>query len=283
MKGTSIILEGGASRAIFSCGILDCLHDNDIFIDNLVGTSAGICYGVSYISRQRRRNYKITEKYMSDKRYMGASHLMNRRNKSFYNLDFVFYEIPEHLLPFDFDTYREHCGEVYACVTNIETGLPEYIKVSPDDHNFTALRASSALPLLFPPIEIDGKKYMDGGMVDSIPFEFALNSGSDKAVIILTQPRGYVKHPEKLAKLVKLTYRKYPKLAEALAHRHEMYNEQLRRIEELEKDGKVFVLAPEKDYGIGRTEKDPKILIPYHMSGYRYCETKIDGLREFLR
>ena len=280
---TGLVLEGGASRTIFTCGILDALLENGIYINYVVGASAGISYGVSYLSKQIGRNHKITEIYMSDKRYMGASNLFKKGNRSYYGLDFVFGEIPSKLLPYDFEEYERSGENGFGAVTNIETGETEYMRVLAADKKWTVLRASCALPLLFQPIKINGMYYMDGGITDSIPFKYALDSGLDKVIVVLTRPRGYKKSPEKLADLIKVTYPKYPKLAEAIRNRHLMYNRETEELSRLESKGKALVLAPERDYGISRLENDPKILLPYEKEGHDYAVRNLERIREFLR
>ena len=279
---TGLVLEGGASRTIFTCGILDALLDNNIFLNYVAGASAGISYGVSYLSKQSGRNHKITELYMNDKRYMGFGNMLDRNNRSYYGLDFVFGEVPARLLPFDFDEYKRNGENGFGAVTNIETGKTEYMRVKAEDKKWTVLRASCALPILFSPIKINGAYYMDGGITDSIPFRYALDSGLDKVIVVLTRPRGYVKKPEKLTSTVRLTYPKYPKLAEALKNRHIMYNRELEELSQLEKEGKALVLAPEKDYGIKRTENDPKILLPFEKEGYDYAVRNLEKIRSFI-
>ena len=277
-----LVLEGGASRTIFTCGILDALLENDIFINYVAGASAGISYGVSYLSKQIGRNHRITAEYMNDKRYMGFRNMLKRDNRSYYGLDFVFGEIPAKLIPYDFEEYRKNGENGFGAVTNIETGKPEYLRVSADDKNWTVLRASCALPLLFQPIKINGRYYMDGGITDSIPFKYAFDSGYDKLIVVLTRPRGYVKAPEKLWTAVKLAYPKYPNLAQALKNRHIMYNNEIAELEQLEKEGSVLILAPEKDYGISRTEHDPAVLLPFEKEGHDYGVRMIPKIREFI-
>ena len=278
---TGIVFEGGASRTAYSCGVMDCLLDNEIYMEYVIGVSAGIAYGVSYSSRQKGRNRKIFEEYMQDSRYMGIKHFLGKK-KSYYNLDFIYDEMPDKLIPFDWDTYI-NCGMTsHAVITNIETGMPEYYRIDEIDKKWMLLRASSSLPILFQPVEINGNLYMDGGMTDSIPFERAFKDGCDRVIVVLTRERGYVKKKESLLPLIKITYKKYPKLIEALENRHIMYNEQLRKLYELEKEGKVLVIAPSDTHGIGRTERKPEILIPYFEEGYKDTEKIIDKIREFI-
>lgn len=275
-----LILEGGASRTYFSCGVLDALLDLNIYAEDMVGVSAGISFGVSYVSRQKGRNLEILQKYVSDKRYMGARHLLNRKNRSYYNLDFVFGEIPESLVPFDHQAFDGRSGSCIAVMTDVETGEPVYMEMAPDK-KFMALRASCALPLLFQPIEIDGRKYMDGGVSDSIPFQYALDHGCDKVIVLLTRPRDFVKTHESAEKLIRVACRKYPKLVEKVSTRPERYNKQVEQLRQLEAEGRAFVIAPPDTHGIGRTEKDPKILEPFYKEGYGFCMSIKDELRIF--
>ena len=126
---TGIVLEGGAIRTIFSSGVCDALLTGDIMTDYVIGVSAGIAYGVSYVSRQIRRNLDIMVNYVNDKRYMGMGNLLRRNNRAYFGLDFVFGEIPNKLIPFDYDTFYAYPGEVEAAVTNLDTGEAEYFPV----------------------------------------------------------------------------------------------------------------------------------------------------------
>lgn len=270
-----LVLEGGASRTYYTCGILDRLLDDGIYADYVIGTSAGIANGVSYISRQRGRNYVIGTEYLPDKRYLGLRHLLNPKNKSYYNLDFIFDEIPNKLLPFDYDAFSAFRGKAVAVVTDIETGKAVYPEVSRYDRKNTVLRASCALPILFKPIEVNGKKCLDGGICDSIPVAHALQDGCKKAVVILTQPRDYRKKSDKSLELSAKLYKNYRNAANALKNRPANYNRTLDEIAKLEKEGKIFVIAPKASLGIKRTERNPEeIKRIYNMGVSDYDEIR---------
>ncbi len=279
---TAIVFEGGASRSLFSCGVMDVLLENEIYSDYVIGASAGISMGVSYASRQYRRNYEITKKYMPDKRYMGARHLIDRKNKSYYNLDFVFDEIPNKLILFDYEAYEKYKGNCIAVVTNVNTGKPEYLEVEADDKSFITLRATCALPILFPMIEINGEKYLDGGISNSVPFEKAIEDGCDKVIVVLTRARGYIKKTDSLVKLSCKLYRKYPMLCDCLMSRAQNYNEQIKRLREAESLGKVFVIEPLSTMGVGRTEKRPEKLLPLYSHGEEMARLKLGALKKYL-
>lgn len=276
-----LVLEGGASRTYFSCGVMDRMLELEIYTDYLIGVSAGISFGVSYVSRQFRRNYNIMTKYQHDKRYMGVRHLLNLKNKSYYNLQFVFDEIPNKLLPFDYKTFDSRGTSCKAVVTDLESGQAEYLEM-PEDREFNVLRASCALPLLFKPIEINGKLYMDGGVSDSIPFEKAFSDGCDKVIVLLTRPRGYVKGREKTTSIVKAAYGKHKAFMEAFLTRPERYNADIKRLEQLETEGRAFVLAPNDTFGIGRTENRPERLIKLYNEGYERCREREEELLNFM-
>ncbi|MBO5266510.1 MAG: patatin family protein [Ruminiclostridium sp.] len=278
---TGIIFEGGASRTAYSCGVMDCLLDNEIYIDYVLGVSAGIAYGVSYSSRQKGRNYAIFEKFVEDPRYMGIKHFLGKK-RSYYNLDFIYGEMPDKYLPFNWDAYMKYGMTSYAVITNINTGLPEYYRIDKVDKNWKILRATSSLPILFQPVEINGNLYLDGGISDSIPFEYALNNGCDKVIVVLTRERDFVKKKESIIPLIKIAYKKYPKLIEAMENRHIMYNNELEKLRKLEKEGKALVIAPANTHNIGRTERKSSILLPYFKEGYDFTSTIINEIKSFI-
>ncbi len=282
IKKLGLVLEGGASRTFYSCGVMDSLLKENIYADYIIGTSAGIANGVSYVSKQIGRNYVIGTKYLPTRKYQGFHHLLDRKNRSYYNLEFVFNEIPNKLLPFDYDTFSNFKGEVVAAVTNIETGKPEYLDVSRNDRRFMVLRASCSLPIMFQPIEINGIKYMDGGICDSIPVQHALDSGCDKCIVILTQPRDYRKQFDKSLKLSARVFKKYPEFCKALYSRPENYNKCLERIIELEKEAKVFVIAPKRSLGINRTENNAEEIKRIYDLGIKDFENSKKSLDVFL-
>lgn len=276
-----LVLEGGASRTYFTCGVLDGFLEKSLYADYMIGVSAGISFGVSYVSGQFKRNYNIMTKYQNDSRYMGIRHLINRKNRSYYNLDFVFDEIPNKLLPFDFNVFDNRNTMCKAVITRLDNGCPEYMEM-PRDSSFQLLRATCALPLLFKPIEINGVKYMDGGVSDSIPFKKAYADGCDKVIAILTHPQGYKKEYESATPLVKAAYRKYPKFVESFLSRPGKYNQALSELEQLRGEGKALILAPKDTYGVGRTERSPQKLEKLYNEGYNCFKENEAAIKAFI-
>ncbi len=277
-----ITMEGGASRTIFSCGVTDALLEENIMPDYFIGVSAGIAFGVSYLSGQKGRNLELAKNYMGDKRYMGARHLFNRKNRSYYNLPFVFREIPHKLLPFDYDAFGRFPGKVAACVTNIHTGKPEYLEVPRGEEQFDTLVASCALPVLFQPVKIGKHYYLDGGLSDSVPYKQAIAEGCDKNIVILTRERDYIKKADRSVGAIGKLYKKYPRIVEDLKTRPEKYNACMKELYEAESRGEVFVIAPKEAPGVGRTEGRADRLVALYQEGYRQAKEQMAELKKYL-
>mgnify|MGYP005759375255 FL=1 len=280
---TGIVLEGGAIRTIFSTGVCDALLTRGLMTDYVIGVSAGIAYGVSYVSKQSRRNLDIMVRYINDKRYMGWENLLRRGNHAYFGLDFVFETIPKQLVPFDYDTFAAYPGEVEAVVTNMDTGRPEYFPVERGDDRLKLLQATCALPFLFPVYTIQGRPYMDGGASDAIPFERAFAKGCDRLILVLTRERGYVRRPEKLQHLIDLAYHKYPGFCEAMRHRADTYNKVRGQLFQLEREGKVLLFAPKSTVGFHRTERDIDKIKALWQDGYDQGIARLDEVETFLK
>lgn len=275
----SLILEGGTLRPIFSAGVMDALLDNNITFPYCIGVSAGITNEVSYISKQKGRNLEVVTKYRNDNRYLSYRNFL--RCKSIFGLDFVFDEIPNNLIPFDMDTYRKYPGKVLVGVTNAHTGKTEYLNGKDLDDKATMLRATCAIPLLFPVIKINGKEYYDGGLCDPIPIKKAIADGNTKHLIVLTQPKGYKKELSKKNILVaKLLNKKYPNLKTPLLNRHNHYNETVKFCEQLENEGKVLILRPE--YNLDSFEKDINKLKSSYDHGYNLAINHLSEIKKLF-
>lgn len=278
---TGMVLEGGAVRTIYSTGVCDALLTRSLMTDYVIGVSAGIAYGVSYVSRQPRRNLDIMVNYINDKRYMGLGNLLRRDNRAYFGLEFVYSTIPNQLVPFDYDTFAAYPGEVEAVVTNLDTGAAEYFPLDRRDDKFKLLQATCALPFLFPVFRIQGRPCMDGGAADAIPYERAFAKGCDRVIVVLTRERDYVRRPEKLQPLIDLRYHKYPKFCETMRHRAERYNACREELFQLEREGKVILLAPHSTQGFSRIEKDVDKIRALWQDGYEAGKARAQEIRSF--
>ena len=277
----SLILEGGTFRPIFSAGVMDALLDNNIMFPYCIGVSAGITNGVSYISKQKKRNLDILMTYRNDKRYLGLRNFL--KCKSLFGLDFVYGEIPNKLSPFDMETYQKYEGKVLVGVTNAITGKTEYFDGKELDDNCSILRATCAIPLFFPAIKINDNYYYDGGICDPVPIRKAIADGNEKHLIVLTRPKEYRKSLSKGNIIVsKLFRKKYPNLKEPLLTRHNHYNETIRFCEELEAQGKAVIIRPTLEQSIESFEKDVNKLRDGYNNGYKMAIENLDKIKELF-
>lgn len=278
---TGIVLEGGALRTIFSSGVCDGLLKLGALPDYIVGVSAGVAYGVSYVSRQEGRNLEILTKYANDKRYMGKRNLLIPSNRCYFGLKFTYDDIPNRLVPFDYPAFEAYPGQVEAVVTNLYTGGAEYLPVPRRDDKFTLLQATCAMPLLFPIYHIGGIPCLDGGCADGIPYERAFAMGCDRVVVVLTRERSYRRGPESLQRAIDLRYRRYPGFCASMRTRAERYNAARERLFELEKEGRVLLFAPDSTQGFSRTERDTAKIKALWQNGYDKALSRLDEVRGF--
>ncbi|MBQ8002276.1 MAG: patatin family protein [Clostridia bacterium] len=277
-----LVLEGGASRALFSAGVMDAFLDYDIRADYVVGVSAGISNAMSYVSGQKGRAFKTSE-YFSHSEYMGVKHLLNPKKKSYYNLDFAFGTVPNTYLPFDHDAYASSGCTALAGVTNITTGEVEFMTVPPHDNSWKVLIASCALPLLFQPVTINSSQYLDGGIAEPVPVDKALADGCDKVIVITTREKSYVKTKDVGASLSARIYRKYPKVASLLKRRTTLYNQSRDNLKQLESEGRIFWIAPRDTSSWGRTDKSSDKLQQIYNEGYETALSIMDQIKEYLK
>lgn len=275
---TGLVLEGGGMRGVFTCGVLDYFMDKGIRFPYTIGVSAGACNGLSYMSGQRGRakfsNIDLLEKY----NYIGVRYLWKKRN--IMDFDLLFSEFPEHILPYDYDAYFSNPGRFEMVTTNCLTGTANYFEEKEDKARvIDIVRASSSLPYVCPITYVDNVPMLDGGIVDSIPLERAMNQGYEHNVVVLTRNRGYRKNAKDM-KIPHFIYKKYPRLRVALSRRCRVYNKQLEMVERLEDEGKIKVIRPVKPVMVDRIEKDIRKLTGFYEEGYRCAEQFAASFRE---
>ncbi len=276
---TGLVLEGGAMRGMFTAGVLDTFLDNNIKFDVIVGVSAGALFGVNLLSEQKGRALRYNKKYNSDKNYMGLIPLFKEGN--FFSTEYAYDRVPRKLDPFDDEKFKHSDTDFYAVMTDIESGMPEYVKINSVFEQMDALRASGSMPFVSKPVEINGRKFLDGGISDSIPFEWLSSQGCEKIVVILTRAADYQKKPMNKA-MAKLSGLKYPKIAERMKVRHEQYNSSVEKLRQWEKDGRAFVIRPSHTPEISRIEKDPEKLQAVYDLGTSDANAIIDDLKQYL-
>lgn len=274
-----LVLEGGAMRGMFTCGVIDTFLEQEIAFDGIVGVSAGALFGVNYVSGQKGRALRYNKKFNGMPNYMGVRPLLKEGN--IVNTEFAYEKVPRSLDPFDNEAYMASPVDFYAVMTDVFTGRPVYEKITDVFEQMDTLRASGSMPMVSKPVPIKGRQYLDGGISDSIPYKWMADQGYDKIVVVLTRDINYEKKPFSKA-MAKVFLRKYPKIAECMLKRHEEYNRSIANLRVLEKEGKVFVLRPSSPITISKMEKDPDKLQQVYDLGCRDCKKQLEALKVFL-
>ena len=279
-----LVLEGGALRTIYSSGVCDGLLEAGLDFDYVVGVSAGIAYGVSFLSGQFGRNLEIVTRYANDKRYMSKRNMLRPGNRHcYFGLDFTYDVIPNRLVPYDYAAFDRWPGMAEAVVTDLETGRAAYFPVDRQDKQFILLRATCAMPLLFPIFDYEGVKCLDGGVADPIPWKRALEMGCDRVVVILTRERGYHKMPEHLMGMMRAVYHRYPKFLDVMSRRVELYERSREELFEAERQGKALVYCPDCTQGFSRTERDVEKIQALWQQGLDHARARADETTAYLR
>jgi predicted patatin/cPLA2 family phospholipase len=276
-----IVLEGGAMRGLFTAGVLDVFMENGIRFDSAVGVSAGACFGSNLKSEQTRRSIRYNLRFAKDKRYCSVRSLI--KTGDMFGAEFCYHTIPDELDEFDVDTFESSPMDFWVVATDIETGKAVYHKLKDLDYDeLEWLRASASMPLASRIVEVGGRRMMDGGISDSIPLRFMQHIGMKKNVVILTQPRGYVKRQTKAVPMLKAVYKNYPLFVKACSDRHKMYNRELAYIRKAEQSGNTLVIAPPKKLPIGHIEHDEENLQRVYLIGRQAGIEKLKEVRKFL-
>jgi predicted patatin/cPLA2 family phospholipase len=279
---TGLVLEGGAMRGMFTAGVLDVFMENGITFPGAIGVSAGAVFGCNLKSNQPGRVIRYNTTYSRDPRYVSLRSLFTTGD--LYGEQFCYHELPDKLDPFDYDTFACSPMEFYVVATDVHTGKPVYHKCGTDGQKeLQWLRASASMPVVSRVVEVDGHSLLDGGVADSVPLRYFESIGYQKNVVVLTQPQEYKKTKSRLAPLMKLALRKYPRLAEVMARRHEEYNKTMEYIRSREETGDVLVIRPKESLGISRTERDPEKLRAVYALGRKAAEEQLKAVRTFLQ
>ena len=274
-----LVLEGGAMRGMYTAGVLDIFLDKDFWVDGIISVSAGALFGVNYPSRQKGRAIRYNKKFISDKRYISFKSLVSTGN--IVNKDFAFYEVPFKYDVFDNKTFKESDIDFYVAVTNLRTAQAEYVKLIDPLVQMEVLRATSAMPYVSRPVEIEGIPYLDGAIADSIPVEQMQKLGYDKIIVILTRTLDYRKS-KPMTWIAKWFYRHYPHFADAVNQRYAMYNRQVENVLKLAEKGDIFVIRPSVDLKIKRIEKDPNKLQAMYELGMKDMQLQWENLLDYL-
>lgn len=288
----ALVLEGGGFRGLFTAGVLDVLQERGLYdFSSVWGVSAGAINASNFRSRQIGRTMRDMLAFRDDKRFMSLWSLATTGNMA--GADFMYDEVQNHIDPCDVETFNASDLPMYAVVSDVTFGTADYLPVRRFPDDIDRVRASASLPMVSRIVEIDGKRYLDGGTTDSIPFETAMglpgareiegHVPAERALVVLTQDRGFVRGAGSEAIALKShLYDAYPYYLEALATRGERYNAQRELLWELEAEERCLVIAPEEPVTIGSSERSGEPLLRLYVAGRRQAEARLAEIDAFL-
>ncbi len=278
---TGLVLEGGAMRGLFTAGILDVLMEEDIWVDGVVGVSAGAAFGINFVSRQHGRPIRYNKRYAKDWRYCSMRSWL--LTGDLFGAQYAYHDIPEKYDPFDNETYESSDTAFHLVCTDVMTGEAVYKRLEQGGSiAYDWVRASASMPMVSKPVALEGKMLLDGGVADSIPLAYFEREGYERNIVILTQPEGFVKQHNKLMPLLRLSLRKYPLMVKALDTRHVMYNQQLAFVRQREQEGRALVIRPDAPLKIGHISHDPDEMQAVYDIGHQTGQRMISDIRSFL-
>ncbi|UCZ55217.1 patatin family protein [Bacillus shivajii] len=281
MENCGLVLEGGGMKGLYTAGVLEYFLEKNIFFNYVIGVSAGACMGASYLSRQKGRNKKVNVELVNDPRYLSWRNLLFKRE--IFGMDFLFDEVPKHIVPFDFERLRKTEERFLIGTMDCHTG--EAIYYNKDEHSTDILkiiRASSSLPFIARPVEYNGRVLLDGGLVDPIPIRKAKEDGNQKNIVIMTKATNQRLNKSNISSLLKRLYKKYPVVAESFENRLDIYNDTLSFIESEQEKEHVFLIQPSIDLPVSSFERSQKRLLQLYELGYHDAKTQLDSLVKWL-
>ena len=274
-RNTGLVLEGGGMRGVFTSGVLDGFMKHDLYFRYVVAVSAGACNGMSYMSHQPRRARISNIDYLARYNYIGIRHLVTQG--CIFDRELLYDKFPNQYLPFDFDTFFNNQCTFEMVTTNCQTGQAMYLSEKHDRQRaLDIVRASSSLPYVSKIVEVDGIPMLDGGIVDSIPVQRAIDMGHPFNVVVCTRNKGY-RETGRDYKIPRFIYRNYPRLRVALSRRIAAYNKQLEMIDRMEAAGQIICIRPERPMEVTRMAKDTAKLERLYEEGFalgeKFCKS----------
>ena len=273
-----LALEGGAFRGLYTQGFLDVLMENDINLSCVIGVSAGALGGMNYVSGQIGRSARVNLGFRHDSRYVGWKALAHSHSL----LDVGFLTEERGLFePLNMGKFMDPRKRFIAVTTNCLTGEATYFEKGKCSDILKAVRASATMPYISPMVMIDGVPHLDGGCSCKIPYQWAIDQGYEKIIVIRTREPSFRKE-EKISSAALRIYRKYPEFAKKLASSAFDYNQQCEEVERLNREGRVLRFSPSLKVTVSRIEKDMEKLGSFYMLGRNDCKEALPQIREYL-
>lgn len=276
-----LVLEGGAFRGLYTGGVVDTLMLNDINLQTTVGVSAGALYGACYSAGRIGWPSRFNVTHCSDSHYAGLRAYRKNRGVIGFNIVFDEFKTEDHE---NIIRIMDPKRRMVAVATNCLTGQPTYLEKTNCSDIFQAIKASASMQVLSRMVYLDGIPYLDGGNSCCIPVDWAIGQGYEKIIVVKTRERGYRDPGEPLQQLKaeQQLYHNFPALNDYMMHAAERYNALCDHIDELERQGRIFVIAPSQPPDVARLEKNPEKLYRAYRMGVINTRNRLNHIRRYL-
>lgn len=275
-----IVDVGGGLRDIYSAGVLDRLMDEGIRADLCIGVSAGSANLATYLAGQRGRLEKFYTEYTFRPEYMSMKNFL--RLGSYIDLDYPYSTLSNEggEFPLDYDAIAANPAEFIVVASDADSGMAKYFtKADISRNNYDVMKASSAIPFVCRPYPIGGRRYFDGALADPVPVIKALDEGCDRVIVLLSKPKDTPRAVGRDELFASLISREFPLAAKNLILRARRYNASVEKAKELEKAGKVLILAPDDTCGVDTLTRDRAALLELYGKGFRDGERILDFVK----
>jgi predicted patatin/cPLA2 family phospholipase len=282
----ALIFEGGGMRAALTSAVVVQLLDAGIVFPFVAGVSAGASNTANYLAGDAWRAKASFTTFAADPLFGGMKTFV--RGQGFFNADYIYRHTsePDQALPYNFAKFLAHPAELSLTAFRCRDGATVRwgkADIPAMTDLMIRVQASSTMPVLMPPVTIDGDVYVDGalGETGGIALDAARAAGYRKFFVVLTQERDYVKRPLRAPWFYRNHFRAHPAVAEALLSRHERYNATREELFELERSGDAYLFVP-RHMGISNSERDVAKLEAAHARGLEQARAEVPAWREFL-
>ena len=273
----SLVLEGGATRGVYTAGVLDAFIEHGIEIKNVYGVSAGALNAISYLSKQKGRSLRINKEHFLSTHCIDFKRVIH----GVVNIDYLLKDVNDKIDPLDWEEFNKKENFVVVA-TNLVTGAPVYKKIEDYHRDLPYIKASASMPLFSTVVEVDGYKLLDGGVSDSIPVMKALEDGADKVIVVLTRDKDFLCKPYRFTKAYKAKYARYPKFLKSFENRYNKYNVTRDLIEKFESEGKLLAIYPSQPLIIKHLEKDIHTIDDTYKMGYEDAISMMENIKKFI-
>ena len=281
---TALLFEGGSMRAAYTCAVAAELLERGIHFDNVYGVSAGSSNAVNYVSRDIGRVIRSFTEFVHMENIGDWKTFL--QHKGLFNAHYIYQEagLPTGPMPFDIDAFNASPAKVTITAFERDTGRDVFFRkdeMRTIEELMVRVRASSTVPIMMPPPQVNGRYCYDGGFADGggLPLARIRDDGFEHVLVVRTRKRGYRKAGSN--SWAKTFFWRRPFMREAVLTRNERYNAACDLLDEWEREGRAYVFYAD-DLTLSGNERDFDELCRNYESGRAQIRREWGRLLDFL-